>query len=433
MMRLLIVADDLSGAADCAARAGICLDTVLALDHLPNNVCPEVLSFDANTRRLAPKRAAEKVADLVRRYASDDGVLLFKKIDSTLRGNIAIELAAALETHRSLHRNAGRTVAVMAPAFPALGRTTMNGFQMVHGQPLHQREMWRLHEMPGSSYIPEMLKNAGLECELLQLEIVRSAGHVLEDAMTMSSDEADVLVCDAETDADLQAIATASMKLGQRAIWVGSAGLAHHLSHAAKLGTARTAAKGPLPALSGPLLFVIGSLSRKSVEQVLTLTSSSEMVRLSIPPEVLLAGTESVRWQEYQGELNRTIEMNLDVVIGPRSELRLPMAERPYLSASLARMTASISGRIGGLIASGGETARTVLENWGVTELRLMGELEKGVPISVTENWTRQLSVITKAGDFGEPETLLNCRRFLHATDQSLIQKGDPPALPGWQ
>jgi hypothetical protein len=52
--------------------------------------------------------------------------------------------------------------------------------------------------------------------------------------------------------------------------------------------------------------------------------------------------------------------------------------------------------------------------------LRLIGELEKGVPVSVTENWSRQLPVITKAGDFGKPETLLTCSKFLHSTDRGL-------------
>jgi 4-hydroxythreonine-4-phosphate dehydrogenase len=65
-------------------------------------------------------------------------------------------------------------------------------------------------------------------------------------------------------------------------------------------------------------------------------------------------------------------------------------------------------------MASGGETARAVFETLGVTRLRLLGELEKGIPVSVTEKWNRPLPVITKAGDFGGTDALLKCSGFLH-------------------
>jgi uncharacterized protein YgbK (DUF1537 family) len=245
----------------------------------------------------------------------------------------------------------------------------------------------------------------------LPLEMIRSGA--LAEAMRTFANDVDVLVCDAETDEDLRAIAEASMELGRKAIWVGSAGLAHHLPHAAKLGT-QAVSKTTLPPLSGPVLFVIASLSRNSIEQVKVLTSSSQTLRLTIPPDVLLAGAESPRWQEYERELVRAIDANRDVVISPGSDPHVEIFQRPLLSAALAQMTAAISGKIGGLVAGGGETARMVLRSWGVTGLRLIGELEKGIPISVMENWSRQLPVVTKAGDFGNPQTLLKCSQFLH-------------------
>jgi len=60
-----------------------------------------------------------------------------------------------------------------------------------------------------------------------------------------------------------------------------------------------------------------------------------------------------------------------------------------------------------------------VLQTWGVTGLRLVKELEPGLPFSITENWGRRLPVITKAGDFGNPQTLVHCRQFLHDLDRT--------------
>lgn len=418
---MLILADDLSGAADCGvACAGAGLRTVVALGDIVDQVDVDVLSVDADTRRMGPEAAAHEVLRLVRQYCPDPNLLLYKKIDSTLRGNVAGELAAALHAHRNLHDDIAGAIAVMAPAFPAIGRTTVHGIQLVHEKPLHDLPIWRVQGMTGRSCIPDMLSSADLKSALLPLDVIRSADRALADAMRLSANHADVLVCDAETDADLRAIASASMHLGRMTIWIGSAGLAYHLPQAAGFATATDAAARALPPLSGPLLFVIGSLSSNSIEQVRTLTSSSETLRLSVPPEVLLAGAKSERWREYVRDLEQAIGMNRDVVLGPETEPQVEFAKRPLLSESLARMTSSVSGRAGALIAAGGETARMVLQCWGVTGLRLIGELGRGIPVSITENWSRQLNVITKAGDFGKPEALLNCRQFLHSSDRSL-------------
>jgi len=414
MLRMLILADDLSGAADCGVafrHAG--LHTIVALGDIAGGARSEVLSIDADTRALAEESATEKVGSLVRKYARDRDLLLFKKIDSTLRGHVAAEIAAMLDAYRSLHPGSDPPVAVLAPAFPSIGRTTINGFQLVHGTPLHEDEIWQLQGLSHQPYLPDMLQKAGLTSALLPLELIRSAG--LVGAMSLSANHADVLVCDAETETDLEAIARASMKLSRKTIWVGSAGLAYHLPQAALLGPLTIAKEDELPPLAGPLLFVIGSLSRRSYEQIQVLTSSSATHRISVPPDILLAGPQSAHWQDYERNLAEAIAMNRDVVLGPGSELQVEMPHRPRLSASLARMTSSVSGRIGGLIAAGGETARVLLQSWGVTGLRLIGELEKGVPVSTTEDWSRQLPVITKAGDFGRPETLLHCAQFLHS------------------
>ena len=139
---MLILADDLSGAADCGV-ACVCagLSTVVALQETAGEVAADVLSLDADTRRMDPEAAAREVSRIVRKYASNKNLFLYKKIDSTLRGNVATELAAALDAHRSANPPMARTMAVMAPAFPAIGRTTVNGIQLAHGQPIHDLDV----------------------------------------------------------------------------------------------------------------------------------------------------------------------------------------------------------------------------------------------------------------------------------------------------
>ena len=103
MLRIVILADDLSGAADCGvACVGAGLTTLVALAHTGDDLAADVLSLDCDTRSMAPEQAATEVDRLIRIYAANHETLLFKKIDSTLRGNVGQELAAALRSLREV-------------------------------------------------------------------------------------------------------------------------------------------------------------------------------------------------------------------------------------------------------------------------------------------------------------------------------------------
>ena len=416
MLHMLIIADDLSGAADCGvACVSHGLSAVVSLGNTDDEFDADVLSVDSDTRYLEPEKAAEETAAIVRRFAGNH--LLFRKLDSTLRGNVAAELAATLEVRREL--TGERVVAVLAPAFPAHGRTTRNGRQLLHGKPIEETESWQREQRSAQSHLPAILKASRLESALLDLSAVRSGQEALSAEMTRLAETADVLICDAESDQDLRAVAEASMSLGRNTVWAGSAGLAYHLPLAS--GLTRLPISVPeLPPVDGPLLFVIGSLSGVSREQVRVLAASSDLAGISIPPRVLLAGERSPQWREYELALRDALATGKDVVITPGSELQVESEKGYLLCAALAQMVAPRADRIGALVASGGESARAVLQALGITHLRLIGELETGLPCSMTEGWKRRLPVLTKAGGFGTPQTLLHCRQRLRQTDRAL-------------
>jgi uncharacterized protein YgbK (DUF1537 family) len=320
------VADDLSGAADCAvAFMSTGLTACVLFGDADMDVDADVIAIDAGTRRMAADDAGHESRRIFGKIAA--GPLIYKKIDSMLRGHIGVEVAAALDGRRTLD---ARTIVVMAPAFPAMGRTTVNGIQLVRGTPV--------------------------------ATIVDIVG--------------DVMICDAETESDLRTIADKGLALGVPVIWVGSAGLARHLPIAAGLqreGREPTA----LPEITRPILFVVGSASSCSSEQ-------AEALR-----EVL--GNDALATLDAGDTKTR---------------------EDPELCAALARSLASRAAEFGALVLTGGETARSVLEAMGVTGLRLVKEVEPGVPLSMSMGAV-EIPVITKAGAFGDRETLLRCRRAL--------------------
>jgi hypothetical protein len=100
---VMIVADDLSGATDsavaCAERG---LDTVVVLGETSDPGTAEAIAFDADTRGLTREAAAAETARLVGAHIKARPGLLFKKVDSTLRGHVGPEIAALLNTRRHL-------------------------------------------------------------------------------------------------------------------------------------------------------------------------------------------------------------------------------------------------------------------------------------------------------------------------------------------
>lgn len=75
------------------------------------------------------------------------------------------------------------------------------------------------------------------------------------------------------------------------------------------------------------------------------------------------------------------------------------------MSTALAQLVLPYFAHVGGLVATGGETARAMLAAAGIGALKLKREVEAGVPLSETTTGpTRRIA--TKAGAFGTEAAL---------------------------
>ncbi|MEI7429072.1 MAG: four-carbon acid sugar kinase family protein [Betaproteobacteria bacterium] len=388
---MFILADDLSGAADCAigaAKAG--LKSVVLFEQKAS-VSAEVIAVDADTRH-RPATEAALINQKLWQAQSSPNRLFYKKIDSTLRGNFAAEMAALTE--------AG--VAIVAPAFPGTGRTTRNGKVWVKGVALECTEIWANEHMTGEADIAEILRRHGLNAVSVPLEIIRGDLRT-ELSRLVSGQCVQAVVCDAEENADLARIAAASV--GLKVYWVGSAGLAAHLPQAAGL-----AGQTQLPKLdvAGAIVTVVGSLSKVSRQQAEILATGAKMTVFTPTPEVLRCGEADPRWHELRSTIDQALQRGDDVLIQTGLEKDNDLSQGHILCESLGRLLVPLAGNVGALIATGGETARALLPAFEATALQLVREIEPGVPLSVTIG-PRSIPVVTKAGAFGSPDALLNC------------------------
>ena len=407
MTRILILADDLSGAADCAsafARAG--MDATVAFGDGSARMSPaSVLAIDADSRRLPASQAAQIHQDLHARFYAE-GMLVYKKIDSTLRGNFAEELAAMAPA-------AG--LAIVAPAFPEAGRTTRDGCQYVYGAPLEQSEIWRVEGMNGAADIAALLGHHGLRTVRLSLSALRSErADVAVQLAAFARNGVQAVVCDAETDADLRLIAQASLDVPTRCFWVGSAGLATHLATAVRQALPRTLPIASKPTVRGAILTVVGSMSGISREQARQLDAATGIGCTEVPIDVLQGGPLDAAWLDLQQRLGGALADGRDLLLMIGTNAVVDPDQGIVLCEALARLVSPLTAEVGALIATGGETARALLGTMGYHSLRLAGEVEAGVPLSVAVG-PRALAVITKAGAFGSGDTLLRCYQTLTA------------------
>lgn len=390
MTRLpLILADDLTGAADCAARcrqAGLPATVFLGQPRAP---LPDgVSAFTTDSRHLAPNDAARRVRGAVAPFGGL-GVLWYKKIDSTLRGNIGAELEAMLDAlQRSTQR---RPFAVVSPAFPAQRRGLRNG-RLV---------------MEGGGATPALLERitgqaSALRMGVINLSIVRSTRATLARALRRSCMSDDLAIVDAMNESDLEEIVAALEEVAPNALRCGSAGLmgvwARRLAlQYPELTTPSSCS--PLPV--GGVLAVIGSGSPAAQRQIAAVLKAEMaqplLLERQTDPRVIaeVASPASGRWLLH--------------LPPPAAHEVLDGAAARSLAVHLAEAATAVIERVEPrrLILSGGDTALCVLQRLGMQQLKVMREVAPGMPLATGDSADgRQWQIILKAGNHGDEQTL---------------------------
>jgi D-threonate/D-erythronate kinase len=386
---IAVIADDLTGAADAGVqlvRAGYRTAVVFHGEEVPTTDI-DAVSFDTDSRTMPAGFAAKRVVEVAR--AVRGARIVYKKSDSTLRGNVAAELVA-------LSGVAGRERTVVAPAFPAAGRTTLDGTQLVHGVPVDETEMRDDPQTPvREAHIPTLLAEAFSSIGTLGVEDVADSGRVRQVL-----EENECVVADAERASDLKVLVRA-VSDPARVLWAGSAGLAFALGSVYPGPGAGDTGESGAPVR--PVLVVVGSLSGVAREQVRRLVQEYGDI------SVEAGGGEAVA-----AARDALSGATCAVVHSPEKE----DASGEAVLGSLAEVVGRLSEEnlFGGLILTGGATAVGVARRLGATGILLRGEVEAGVPAG-TLIGPRPYPVVTKAGGFGGPDTLVGAVEAL-ATGQ---------------
>ncbi|MGC0868617.1 D-threonate kinase [Pantoea agglomerans] len=404
---VLVIADDFTGANDAGsglAQAGARVHVLFGTKApLPDDAA-DVLVISTDSRAVSASQAAERVAQVVQHFAAQlQQGWLFKKIDSTLRGNVGAETTAAL--HAS-----GKRLALVAPAVPRLGRTTREGKVWVNQRLLTDTEFASDPKTPILS--PRVLDQMQIDGTEIDLPTLRSDRL---DAVLAAAHG--VVVVDAENEADLARLITAAARLAEKPLLVGAAGLSDALGAALSVRPSR------------PVLAVVGSMSSSAQQQIATLLKQRAVEIVDVDIRQLFqqpAWPDRDRWIE---QAETALRAGRHTVIrtcqheSQRHDIGHLSQQHSVTRQQLGEAISQLLGEIThslcrtqlphALYLSGGDVAIAVAQALGASGFKIQGLVAGCVPHGVLLNSEFTLPVMTKAGGFGDENTLVAAIGFI--------------------
>lgn len=383
--KIVIVADDLTGACDTGvqfSRAGLTVNVIIGQEGFREEIerC-DVLVVDLESRLISADKAFINYFLLGRQLKQYGDILIYKKLDSTLRGNVGAELDGLMD-------GLGIGTALLAPALPLSGRTVVGGTVFVHGVSLAETEFACDPRTPVKhSFIPDIIAvQSNKSCYVIttgQPEFINNG----------------IYIFDSKCEQDLEKIAQIASEHSEGPILIaGSSGLARHLAHALNCSN---------------ISFVFaGSVSHATREQV-------QYAREHADAHVLfLSDLRPERFDEIISDVR-------DVLAGGRRRIIFTTAlsrsdvrfEATNAAVQLGKLAALLITTFhpSGVLLTGGETAIHTVQALGGKGLRIKDEILPGIQYGyLAGEHSPPITIVTKAGGFGEEDTIFKIFEFLN-------------------
>jgi uncharacterized protein YgbK (DUF1537 family) len=391
---MFIIADDFSGCTD--AQVQLLPFGLSAVSVLPRKgFAPflgkhDCLILDNEARAGTPETAYNNTRQMVESIPLA-GETIFKKIDSTFRGNMGAELDA-LSDFLELR------LCPVVCSYPANGRTTVGGELFVDGQRISETSFAHDPHYPmTNSRLREVLagqtkKSVGE----IGLTTVRQGPRAMVTAIVNS--DCAYLILDAETEDDLNAIGQAVIDLSLPVLAGSAAMLRAYVSNRFET---RPAAE-QTGCLDSSVLVISGSLHEKSACQAerlageyglqsVTLSSENKQIKQEL---IAQARNHSVVLAETPRERLDGTESDFEAVFGPVCD-------------------AIHEAGIQNLFLTGGWTALSVAEGLDIEGVSVEQEVEPGIALCRSVGGPTDYRLAIKPGGFGSDEVMVKAARML--------------------
>ncbi len=406
MVRLLMIADDFTGALDSGvqlAAHGVKTLVVVGGEVSSFSADPEALVVDVETRHLSAQQAYAAVSRLAARAKEAGVARIYKKTDSALRGNIGAELTALL-------RSGNETQLPFLPAFPRANRTTVGGIHLIDGVPVTESVFGRdPFEPVRHSVVAEII---GEQSDVPVWSIPADAPLPEENG---------ILVFDCQTDEELMAAGRRLMEAGKLSVAAGCAGFAAVFPELLGLGSGTMTRA---PTLDPRLLVVCGSVNPITAKQ-LAFAAQRGFHHMRLTPEQKLtpgywsSGRGAETMEGFRAGLKEHSLCIIDTNDAQGGQLTDQYAREHGIDIDGIRLGVSRSighivgelftdPNLGTLLITGGDTLLQCMRRMSVSEVEPVCELETGVVLSRFTYHGCTRYVISKSGGFGKTDLLTN-------------------------
>ena len=354
---IAVIADDFTGAAELA---GISLRYGLSVSvHLDNTIDAnaDVVIVSTDSRSMQKAAAVYCTADAVEAVLKFEPSLIYKKIDSVLRGYVIDEVKVQMELSE-------KNKAFICPANPSLQRTISNGEYFINGKKITETGFVNDPEFPiSSAKVTAMVNDETL--------------HVLKHNDWLPVEG--IVIGEAESSEDIKAWAEA---IDETWMLVGAGDF-----YTALLGKKYTVKPQQKFQLQLPHLYVCGTAfeERKAFIKKLDCTA-------------YLPETIDEEWLQQTGSI---IKEKGKAVIAIGGSKQTALTLRTIMAKAVAAIVAKEN--IKEIFIEGGSTAAAVLEELNIKKLIPVNELSRGV----VRMKAGDLFITVKPGSYQLPEEIL--------------------------
>lgn len=430
MVKLLILADDFTGALDTGVQfsgKGIRTQVVVSGHWVePDSDC-DVMVIDVETRHVPKEKAYEIVYDVCQQAVKYGIRWFYKKTDSALRGNVGSELQAAVDAV------SGKNI-VFVPAFPAMRRITVDGVHYIDGIPVKESVFGQDPFEPVMyDRVDELLRATGYKGGVIGVGKAERKLQAAEERKTQASEERgqkaaeaakqQLFLYDAEIDADLDEIAESVGKKSDIPILAGCAGFAAKLPELLKLPVKES----DDVKLKENLVFLCGSVNPITKSQIVY-GEKMGIPRIHLKPEEKLEisywnqpeGLEKIRQLAKDGMQHIIIDSNDEEGHNDTMEYAAKKGYsiedvRVRISETLGYLLKKLidAGMEATYLITGGDTLIGFMKAIGVSELEPMNEIRPGCVLTSLNYQDKKHYVITKSGGFGQERLIEQLTRIL--------------------
>lgn len=429
-----IIADDLTGANDTALQFKKCnAKTKILLDYsIPpeNDLSTEIWAISTESRNIPAEQAEARILETIENLNKNLNLEYFyKKIDSTLRGNIARETLTMVKT---LNYDA----AIVIPAFPSEGRITVGGYHLSKGTPIGRTEMARDPHSPiTESYVPSLFKNQLKEDEqnmvgLIGLKtIMNGAGPILIKINELIKEGKKLIIADSASAVDIEQVVLAINKSNYKILPAGTAATGSILAKLWLPEDDITEKNEQIIMPQMPNLIISGSATQINSNQIEQLDKTYDFDNIHTLPltvEMVLNGINDDFVNDIVSQLSSgdTVVIHSSKLLenfdgfsddSLRGELsRANLASK--ITDYLAELTKAITDKIKVLLITlGGETSYKCCNAISAKELIMKDEVAPAIALCVDykNQW-----IITKSGNLGNPKTLIEILKYIEKHEQ---------------